>query len=66
MNLPFETEEEVADVAEAMLSPYAAGAYPHLVAFIAEHAMQPGYDHGNEFEYGLDLVLDGLERATTG
>ena len=66
MNLPFETEEEVADVAEAMLSPYAAGAYPHLVAFIAEHAMQPGYDHGDEFEYGLDLVLDGLERAAAG
>ena len=66
MNLPFETDEEVADVAEAMLTPYATGAYPHLVAFITEHAMQSGYDHGNEFEYGLDLVLDGLERAAAG
>jgi AcrR family transcriptional regulator len=66
MNLPFETEEEVAEVAEAMLAPYATGAYPHLVAFITEHAMQPGYDHGNEFEYGLDLVLDGLERTAAG
>ena len=25
--------------------------------------MQPGYDYGDEFEYGLDLILDGLERA---
>jgi hypothetical protein len=25
--------------------------------------MQPGYDYGNEFAFGLDLILDGLERA---
>jgi hypothetical protein len=37
--------------------------YPNLVAFITEHPMQPGYDFGDEFEYGLDLILDGLERA---
>jgi hypothetical protein len=28
--------------------------------------MQPGYDYGDEFEYGLDLVLDGLERMRQG
>ena len=25
--------------------------------------MKPGYDYGDEFEYGLDLILDGLEKA---
>jgi hypothetical protein len=25
--------------------------------------MQPGYDFGDEFEYGLDLILDALERV---
>ena len=25
--------------------------------------MQPGYDYADEFEYGLDLILDGIERA---
>ena len=25
--------------------------------------MQPGYDFGDEYEFGLDLILDGLERA---
>jgi hypothetical protein len=25
--------------------------------------MKPGYDYADEFEYGLDLILDGLERA---
>ncbi|HEX7172744.1 MAG TPA: TetR/AcrR family transcriptional regulator [Candidatus Limnocylindria bacterium] len=66
MNLPFESGEEVAEVAETMLRPFAIGSYPHLVAFITEHAMRPGYDYEEEFEYGLDLVLDGLERATAG
>jgi hypothetical protein len=28
-----------------------------------EHVMKPGYDYGDEFEYGLDVILDGLERA---
>jgi AcrR family transcriptional regulator len=29
----------------------------------AEHLLQPDYDRDNEFLYGLDLILDGLERA---
>jgi AcrR family transcriptional regulator len=62
MNLPFETSEQVADVARTMLEPFPVGEYPHLVEFIAEHALKPGYDYADEFEYGLDLILDGLER----
>ncbi|MGY2032421.1 hypothetical protein ACW9HR_31085 [Nocardia gipuzkoensis] len=31
--------------------------YPHLSAFIAEHALQPGYAYADEFTYGLDLIL---------
>ena len=65
MSLPFESGEEVAEVAETMLEPFAPAEYPHLVEFIAGVAMQPGYDYGNEFEYGLDLVLDGLAAALT-
>jgi AcrR family transcriptional regulator len=61
-NLPFESSEEVADVAKTMLQPFLVNEYPNLVAFIAEHAMKPGYDYGDEFEFGLDLILDGLER----
>jgi hypothetical protein len=25
-----------------------------------EHAPQPGYDYGDEFEYGFALILDAL------
>jgi len=28
--------------------------------------MKPGYDYGEEFEYGLDLILSGLEEALAG
>ena len=62
MNLPFETAEEIADVAQTMLAPFPVGEYPNLIAFMAEH-LQPGYDYGDEFEGGLDLILDGLEKA---
>ena len=62
-NLPFETSGEVAEVAHTMLVPFDPAEYPNLVAFIAGHAMQPGYDYEDEFTYGLDIVLDGLARA---
>ena len=61
MSLPFENTAEIAEVAEAMLAPFPLNAYPNLAAFITEHAMQPGYDYADEFEWGLDLILDGLE-----
>jgi AcrR family transcriptional regulator len=63
MNLPFESTTDIAAVAEEMLAPFPLNAYPNLTAFITEHAMKPGYDYGDEFEYGLDVILDGLERA---
>jgi AcrR family transcriptional regulator len=63
MNLPFEGGAEVAAVATTMLAPFAADEYPNLVAFITEHALLPGYDFAAEFEYGLDVLLDGIERT---
>ena len=62
MNLPFQSTAEVADVAQTMLEPFPMDAYPNLVEFITEHAMKPGYDFANEFEWGLDVILDGVER----
>jgi AcrR family transcriptional regulator len=63
INLPFETDEEVAEVAETMLRPFPLNAYPNLMQMLTGHVMKPGYDYGDEFAYGLDLILDGLERA---
>jgi AcrR family transcriptional regulator len=63
LNLPFDTSEELEKLAEAMLREMPADEYPYLTEMIVDHALQPGYSYANEFEFGLDLVLDGLERA---
>lgn len=63
MNLPFDDTSDIADMAQTMLEPFPVDEYPNLVAFITEHAMRPGYDYADEFEYGLDLILDALERV---
>lgn len=61
--LPFDTAEEVAEIAEAFLEQFPTDVYPHLAELTVEHIMKPGYSYSNEFEFGLDLILDGLERA---
>ena len=38
--------------------------YPHLVE-VAEHALRSDYSVDREFQFGLDLILDALERAAT-
>jgi AcrR family transcriptional regulator len=63
MNLPFDDTSDIVEMAESMLEPFPLGEYPNLADFITEHAMKPGYDYGDEFEYGLDVILDGLERS---
>jgi AcrR family transcriptional regulator len=63
MNLPFETSDDVADVAQSMLQPFPPDEYPHMLEILTDHVMKPGYNYGEEFEYGLDLILDGLERV---
>ncbi len=58
--LPFEGPDSVADIAEPMMQQFADGQYSHLVELTTEFILKPGYDFGNEFELGLDLILDGL------
>jgi AcrR family transcriptional regulator len=62
--LPFSSDsgEEVAEVAEPMMAQFPEGAYPHLVELAKDYVLQPGYAFGNEFGFGLTLILDGLER----
>jgi AcrR family transcriptional regulator len=59
--LPFETGADSADLAREILEA-AAGQYPHLTELAVEHVLQPGYDYGEEFEIGLDLVLGAVAR----
>jgi AcrR family transcriptional regulator len=63
LTLPFESSDKVAEVAGNIMREFAAGEYPYLAEMAVEHAMKPGYNYGDEFEFGLDLIIDGLERA---
>ena len=65
-HLPFHGDEPdvpLDQLAAAILEVFPKDAYPHFVEFTVDHALQPGYDFGASFEFGLDLILDGLERA---
>jgi AcrR family transcriptional regulator len=62
-SLPFGTGDEAAQVAQEISDQFASGQYPYLTEMAVEHVVRPGYDYGDEFEIGLDLILDGLEAA---
>jgi AcrR family transcriptional regulator len=36
--------------------------YPHLVEVVGGYVAKSGYDYATEFLFGLDLILDGLDR----
>lgn len=62
-SLPATGGEELAELAGTILEPLPTDEYPYLTELTTELVLQPGYDFGNEFEFGLDLILDGLEAA---
>jgi AcrR family transcriptional regulator len=62
LNLPFAGADEVVDVTASILEQFPTDRYPYLTEMAVEHVLQPGYDYGDEFEVGLDLILDALDR----
>jgi AcrR family transcriptional regulator len=59
-SLPFEGPGGVQAVAEPIMELMASGDYPHMVDMATTYYTRPGYDFGDEFEFGLTVVLDGL------
>lgn len=53
----------MAELAGSMVDRMPAGLYPHLTEFTVEHVPAPGYDFGREFDFGIELVLGGIEAA---
>jgi AcrR family transcriptional regulator len=62
-NLPATGGQDMADLAETIIEPLHADLYPRLIELTTEHVLQPGYNFGDEFDFGLDLILDGLRSA---
>ena len=61
MSLPFEDTSDIAEVAETMLARSRSTRTPTSPHSSPSTPCSPGYDYADEFEYGLDLILDGLE-----
>lgn len=60
--LPFKNEEELETVATDIADSMPEDAYPHLSEMML-HVLRPGYAYADEFAFGLELILDGLERV---
>ena len=60
--LPVDSPAELAEAAENMRRQFSADEYPHIAETITERVTRSGYDFADEFEFGLDLILDSLER----
>ncbi|WP_113699510.1 TetR/AcrR family transcriptional regulator [Nonomuraea lactucae] len=52
--------EEMEEASERFLRSFPVGEYPDLAAHVRHHIEQPG--EGDEFGFGLELILDGIER----
>ena len=70
--VPFEGAEGAAAVAEEQVREFEAQAeeqqlaaladeFPYLAEVVAGHVAEVGFDFGQAFGYGLDLILDALE-----
>jgi AcrR family transcriptional regulator len=50
------------DMAEAFLQAVPADEYPYLRELVVDYAIPSGYDEAADFDFGLTLIIDGLER----
>src|SRR5919112_3181216 len=66
-SLPFEGPEGPTEVAPQVVEAMSlAGDFPHLTEMMASYYLQPGYDFADEFQVGLDAVLDALSTWQSG
>jgi len=63
-DMPSQTADDFASEAQRQMVVYADALadYPNLVEVVGGYVAKAGYDYEAEFEFGLDVILDGLER----
>ena len=60
-SLPTDTDLELQELAQAILSSIPTQKYPYLHQLTKQHILSPDYSYSKEFMFGLDLILDQLE-----
>jgi hypothetical protein len=62
LTLPFDDAEGLAAMAEELHEQLPPEEFPHMHEMLVGHVLRPGYDYWSEYEFGLDLILDALDR----
>ena len=57
-----DTSGDLAALAANFLKDFPADEYPYLAEHIEQHVTESGHDGVSDFEFVLDLIVDGLER----
>ncbi len=65
-SLAFDDADDLARLGAQMIRDLPDGQLSHFREFTLDHALVEGYDFGQEFDVGLDLILDGLARLLDG
>ena len=63
INLPFGSTEDLSVIAENIKEQLPAGEFPHFTEMILDYVLRPEWNFEEEFAFGIDLILDGLQRA---
>ncbi|MGI9643371.1 MAG: TetR/AcrR family transcriptional regulator [Acidimicrobiia bacterium] len=63
-SLPSQAEGEFVEAAQDIAAAFDAEAYPNLVGLTVEHVFQPGYEFGDSFDFGLDLILEAIGKVS--
>jgi AcrR family transcriptional regulator len=50
-----------AEAAEAFAQHLPAEEFPYLAEAVSAYSLKPGYDEAEDFQFGLNLILDGLQ-----
>jgi len=57
------SDEDLAALATGFLEELSVDEFPHLAEHVQQHLKERNPDDEGEFAFGLDLILDGLERV---
>ena len=58
---PMTSSDEIVEIAGSLVNSAFAESFPYMTDLITNHVVKEGYNHDKEFEFGLNLVLNGLE-----
>lgn len=61
--LSFSNEEQATELGKNVLAQFPSEKYPYMAEMIRVHMMETGYSAMKEFEFGLNLILEGIARS---